>query len=69
MVDKIYMSILVHYFTDMLKIPEKRIFGVQANAHHKFGMPVLRIMCKKCHFYDHTVVLSAQNTNWRNINM
>ena len=69
MVDKLSRLILVHYFTDMLKIHEKGIFGVQANAHHKFGIPVLRKMYKKCIFYDHTIVLSAQNTNGRNINM
>ena len=34
MVDKLSRSILVHYFTDMLKIPEKGIFGVQANARY-----------------------------------
>ena len=45
-VDNLSRPILVHYFTDMLKIPEKGIFGVQANAHHKFGMPVLEKMYK-----------------------
>ena len=69
MVDKLSRSILVHYFTDMLKIPEKSIFGVQVNAHHKFGMSVLRNMYKKCNFYDHTIVLSPQNTNGSNINL
>ena len=53
----------------MLKLPEKGIFGVQANAHHKFGMSVLLKMNKKCIFYEHTTVLFAQNTNRRNINM
>ena len=53
----------------MLKIPEKGIFGVQANAHHKFGMSVLFKMNKKCNFYDHTTVLSAQNTSGRYIKM
>jgi len=53
----------------MLKLPEKGIFCVQANAHHKFGMSVLLKMDKKCNFYEHTTVLFAQNTNGRNINM
>ena len=69
MVDKLSKSILVQYFTDMLKIPEKGIFGVQANAHHKFGMPELRKMYEKYNFYDHMIVLSAQNPNGRYINM
>ena len=35
-------------FIDMLKVLEKGIFGVQANAHHKFDMSVLLKMNKKC---------------------
>ena len=40
-------SILVHYFIDMLKIPEKGIFGVQANGHHKFGMDIMTFRLAK----------------------
>ena len=44
------LAFQIDYFIDMLKIPEKGIFCVQANAHHKFGMSVLLKMNKKCNF-------------------
>ena len=69
MVDKLFRLILVHYFTNMLKIPEKGIFGMQANAHHKFGIPVLHKMYQTCNLYDRTIAFSEPNTNERNISI